>query len=49
MNASDTEIINSILLKDGFLKSQDINDSDIILLNTCAIREGAELKIWNRL
>lgn len=49
MNISDTEIIISILLKNGFLLTNDLKKAHIILLNTCAIREKAELSIKNRL
>ncbi|AER40707.1 MAG: tRNA (N6-isopentenyl adenosine(37)-C2)-methylthiotransferase MiaB [Flavobacteriales bacterium] len=49
MNVSDTEIIISILLKNGFLFTENLKKANIILLNTCAIREKAELTIKNRL
>ncbi|KAF8773267.1 CDK5RAP1-like protein like [Argiope bruennichi] len=49
MNVSDSEIINSILKSAGFEIIQDITQTDVILIMTCAIREGAEQKIWNRL
>lgn len=49
MNENDSEIINSILLNEGYIRTQDQNEADIILYNTCAIREGAESKIWKQL
>lgn len=49
MNVNDTEIAWSVLKKAGFEKTEDINAADVILLMTCAIREGAESKIWFRL
>ncbi|CAN5470709.1 tRNA (N6-isopentenyl adenosine(37)-C2)-methylthiotransferase MiaB [soil metagenome] len=49
MNHSDSEIIASILGKAGFETTTSTDDADIIFLNTCAIREGAEAKIWARL
>ncbi|WP_185878293.1 tRNA (N6-isopentenyl adenosine(37)-C2)-methylthiotransferase MiaB [Blattabacterium cuenoti] len=49
MNVSDTEIIISILSKNGFLLTNNLKKAHIILLNTCAIREKAELSIKNRL
>lgn len=49
MNFSDSEIIASILSKEGFETTSSTDDADVIFLNTCAIREGAELKIWDRL
>ncbi|XP_023935614.1 CDK5RAP1-like protein [Bicyclus anynana] len=49
MNLSDTEIVWSILQKEGFEKTEKEEEADIFLVMTCAIREGAENKIWNRL
>ncbi|WDI79616.1 tRNA (N6-isopentenyl adenosine(37)-C2)-methylthiotransferase MiaB [Candidatus Karelsulcia muelleri] len=49
MNIYDSEIICSILLKSGFIKTSTLKKADIILLNTCAIREKPEKKIFNRL
>jgi len=49
MNLSDTEIILSILSDYGYSETTDINNSDVILLNTCSVRENAEIKIQNRL
>jgi tRNA-2-methylthio-N6-dimethylallyladenosine synthase len=49
MNFSDTEIIASVLSGVGYGFSQDELSADLVLLNTCSIRENAETKIWNRL
>jgi tRNA-2-methylthio-N6-dimethylallyladenosine synthase len=49
MNFSDSEIIASILGKDGFETTATTDNADVIFLNTCAIREGAEQRIWDRL
>ncbi|WP_185854665.1 tRNA (N6-isopentenyl adenosine(37)-C2)-methylthiotransferase MiaB [Blattabacterium cuenoti] len=49
MNISDTEIIISILSKNGFLLTNNLKKAHIILLNTCAIRKKAEQSIKNRL
>ncbi|WP_185866430.1 tRNA (N6-isopentenyl adenosine(37)-C2)-methylthiotransferase MiaB [Blattabacterium cuenoti] len=49
MNISDTEIIISILSKNGFLLTNNLKKAHIILLNTCAIRKKAEISIKNRL
>jgi len=49
MNESDTEIISSILQKAGFVCTKDMASANIVFLNTCAIRENAETKVWNRL
>ncbi|MCB9235089.1 MAG: tRNA (N6-isopentenyl adenosine(37)-C2)-methylthiotransferase MiaB [Bacteroidia bacterium] len=49
MNFSDTEIIASVLTDMGYGFTQDELTADLVLLNTCAIRENAEEKVWNRL
>lgn len=49
MNVNDTEIVWSILKANDFLQTKNLNDADVVLMITCAIREGAEAKIWNRL
>lgn len=49
MNFSDTEIVLSVLSDSGYNETGDIKDSDVILLNTCSIRENAEQKIYKRL
>ena len=49
MNFSDTEIIASTLKDMGFGFTPDEHAADLVLLNTCSIRENAETKIWNRL
>lgn len=49
MNVSDTELVNSVLLDNGFILADNEAEADVILLNTCAIRDRAELKIHSRL
>lgn len=49
MNFSDSEIVASILSDCGYEQTETAEMADIILLNTCAIRENAEQKIRNRL
>ncbi|KAK6195792.1 hypothetical protein SNE40_001147 [Patella caerulea] len=49
MNVNDTEIALSVLLKNNFKRAESIGEADVILVMTCAIREGAESKIWKRL
>ncbi|XP_062565783.1 CDK5RAP1-like protein [Armigeres subalbatus] len=49
MNTNDTEIVWSILKDYDFRRTGSIKDADVILIMTCAIREGAESTIWNRL
>ncbi len=49
MNFSDSEIVASVLYQDGYSTTDRIEEADVIFLNTCAIREHAELKIHHRL
>ena len=49
MNFSDSEIVASILAKEGFESTKDYKSSDLILLNTCSIREKAEQTVRTRL
>jgi MiaB/RimO family radical SAM methylthiotransferase len=49
MNVNDTDIVRSLLYDAGWRESADPNDADLLLSNTCAIREGAEQKVWQRL
>ena len=49
MNVSDSEIVRSILISHGHESVSDIHSADVILTNTCAIRENAESKVWHRL
>jgi tRNA-2-methylthio-N6-dimethylallyladenosine synthase len=49
MNLADTEIINGILNKEGYEIEADITKADAIFLNTCAIRDNAEQRIYGRL
>lgn len=49
MNANDSEVVVSILEKEGYLYTEDIAAADIILVNTCSIRDNAEQRIWGRL
>lgn len=49
MNVNDTEILMSIMNSAGYVKSDNQSEADIVFLVTCAIRENAETKIWNRL
>jgi len=49
MNFSDSEIVASILQKEGFDTTSNIDEADLIFLNTCSIREKAEQTVRNRL
>lgn len=45
MNVSDTELVRSILTDAGFTIVEDEGKARVVLLNTCAIRDGAEQKV----
>ncbi|KAG7208503.1 hypothetical protein KM043_014726 [Ampulex compressa] len=49
MNINDVEVIWSILKTHGYKKTNDLSKADIVLIVTCAIREGAEQKVWNKM
>ena len=49
MNVADSEVVMSILKDNGFRHTNDIGSAGLILINTCSIRENAELRIWGRL
>ena len=49
MNAGDSEIVVSIMQEHGYRYTEQINEADIILINTCSIRDNAEQRIWGRL
>ncbi len=49
MNVADTEIVLGVLKKQGYVASDNTDEADVILLNTCSIRENAEQRIYGRL
>ncbi|MBN8703918.1 MAG: tRNA (N6-isopentenyl adenosine(37)-C2)-methylthiotransferase MiaB [Bacteroidetes bacterium] len=49
MNFADSEIVASILTKEGYSTTSDYTEADLILLNTCAIRDNAEQRVRNKL
>ncbi|MBT3871717.1 MAG: tRNA (N6-isopentenyl adenosine(37)-C2)-methylthiotransferase MiaB, partial [Flavobacteriaceae bacterium] len=49
MNFSDSEIVASILANEGFNTTQNLEDADLVLVNTCSIRDKAEQTIRKRL
>ena len=49
MNFSDSEIVASILINDGYSTVADFKEADVILVNTCSIRDNAEQRVLNRL
>lgn len=49
MNVADTEVVLSVLNQAGYEPTTALEGADLAFMNTCAIRENAEEKIWNRL
>lgn len=49
MNFADSEIVNSILIEDGMLAVDHPDKANVVLINTCSIRENAETRVWRRL
>ncbi|XP_058129817.1 CDK5RAP1-like protein [Anopheles ziemanni] len=49
MNTNDTEIVWSILKSHDYQRTTTLKDADVVLMMTCAIRDGAEDTVWNRL
>lgn len=49
MNLADTELVRGILINHGYELTEKTDDADVVLLNTCSIREKAEERIYGRL
>ena len=49
MNVNDTEVIFAILAKEGYERTVDITEADVIMANTCSVRDNAEQRIWGRI
>ena len=49
MNVADSEVVSGILQRAGYVFTQEISDADVILVNTCAVRDNAEQRIYGRL
>ena len=49
MNFSDSEVVAAILSESGYTTTRNIQEADLVLLNTCSIRENAETRVRNRL
>ena len=48
-NLRDSEVISGILERIGYVVTDSVNDADIILLNTCCVRENAEKKVFGEI
>lgn len=49
MNVNDSEVVLSILQGEGYSLTENIDEADLILANTCSIRDNAEQRIWGRI
>ena len=49
MNVGDSEIVVSLMQREGYVYTDRIEQADVILINTCSIRDNAEQRIWGRL
>jgi tRNA-2-methylthio-N6-dimethylallyladenosine synthase len=49
MNVNDSEVVVAIMQKAGYFVTKDIGDANLILVNTCSVRDNAEQRIWGRL
>jgi len=49
MNVADSEMVASIMKANGYDVVEDIQTADVVVINTCSVRDNAERKIWNRL
>ena len=49
MNVADTEVIFSLLSKHGYERTEDMSEADVIMANTCSVRDNAEQRILGRI
>ena len=49
MNVNDTEVIFSLLSKHGYERTESMDEADVIMANTCSVRDNAEQRIWGRI
>ncbi|MGB9380734.1 MAG: hypothetical protein WCB16_08875, partial [Candidatus Binatus sp.] len=49
MNVADSQTVSAVLRRAGYVTADSVEDADVVLLNTCAIREHAEEKVLHRL
>ncbi len=49
MNVADSEVVVSILGDNGYTLTDNMENADLILVNTCSIRDNAEQRVWGRL
>lgn len=49
MNVADSEVVLSILKSAGYARTEELSQADVIFVNTCAVRENAEQRIYGRI
>ena len=49
MNVNDSEVIFSILAQHGYARTESMDEADVIMANTCSVRDNAEQRIWGRI
>ena len=49
MNVNDTEVIFAILAGAGYTRTEKMEEADLVMANTCSVRDNAEQRIWGRL
>ena len=49
MNVNDTEVIFAILAKAGYERTEQMEEADLVMANTCSVRDNAEQRIWGRI
>ena len=49
MNQNDSEVVVAVMQQNGFEYTPMLEEADVVLINTCAIRDNAEQRIWGRL
>lgn len=49
MNVADSEVVAAILAQEGYQLTREKEEADLVLINTCSIRDNAEQRVWGRL
>jgi tRNA-2-methylthio-N6-dimethylallyladenosine synthase len=49
MNAADSELVGGILTGHGYMFTSELSEADVVLVNTCAVRDNAEQRVYGRL
>ena len=49
MNVADSEVVAAVMQSDGFSLTENLDEADVVIVNTCSIRDNAEQKVLSRL